>query len=415
MAVKTLLDRTLREQRVALLAALMRSARSLDDAEDALHAAALDALDRWAASPPRNPAAWLLTVARRRALDAQRAGAAADRFARRAPFEPELARDEAISAAADLEDLGALADDELRLLCACCDPALPGDAQLALTLKVALGLDIAAVARALSATEAAASQRILRAKRQLESSRDAREPLTDDDLRARLQPVLAVLSALLNEGQSPTRGAAIERDRLGDALRLARLVCELVPHHASALGLRSLACFTAARAPSRVGPEGEALFLDEQDRARWDRSLLREALVALHEARALDAADPYVLQATIAAEHCTAPRWDECDWAAIVAAYDALIARDRSAALSLNRAIALSMRDGAAAGLDALAGISGPIEASPWFFAARSMMRWRMGADREGALDDLRAAIARCGNDGERAGLERRLARYLAR
>lgn len=142
--------------------------------------------------------------------------------------------------------------------------------------------------------------------------------------------------------------------------------------------------------------------------------MLREALIALHEARALDPAEPYVLHATIAAEHCVAPRWDECDWAAIVTLYDALAAHDGSPSLALSRAIALSMRDGPTAGLAALGPLAATLGDSPWFLSARSMMRRRAGDDRDGALFDLRAAIARCDNDGERAGLARRLARDLA-
>ncbi len=390
-------DATVRRERGRIVGGLLRFCRDLDLAEEAFQDAVLSALETWQAGVPENPGAWLMTTAKNRAADARRRRVVAEAKA------PLLAEDERSSDAIDV-----VTDDHLRLVLACCHPELARDNQIALTLKVVAGFSTEEIARAFVSTEATVSQRILRAKQTLAAKKVAFELPAKDELPLRIDAVLGVVYAMFNEGHTSHRGPLMRLDLQAEALRLGRLVCDLAPREPDPFALVALMTFSAARARTRVDDEGVPILLPDQDRARWDRELLREGLMALARARALGGHGPYVLQAAIAAVHVTAPTWESTEFGAIVALYDALNAISPSPVVALNRAVALAMRDGPAAGLAALEGLAEPLASYHLYFATRAELLERLGRD---ARPDLERALALVTNDGERKLLERRLAR----
>jgi RNA polymerase sigma-70 factor (ECF subfamily) len=391
-----ILDETVRGERGRIVGGLLRLCGSLDAAEEAFQEAVLSALEAWRAGIPANPGAWLMTAARNRGKDVRR-------------HEAVVADKQAVLADDDLDarDIDTLSDDYLRLIFTCCHPDLAPENQIALTLKVVCGFSTDEIARAFVATEATVSQRILRAKRAIEDAKLSYAAPVRDDLAARVAAVLGVIYAMFNEGHIARSGELMRLDLQAEALRLAQLVCDLVPTEPEAFGMVALVAFGAARASTRVDADGVPILLDAQDRTHWDRALLREGLMALQRARSLLGHGPYVLQAEIAAAHATAPSWETTDWLAIVALYDALAATAPSPILSLNRAIALSMRDGPAAGLAALENLARALADYHLFYAARADMLARAGKDPR---PDLKKALSLVTNDGERRLLERRLA-----
>jgi predicted RNA polymerase sigma factor len=214
---------------------------------------------------------------------------------------------------------------------------------------------------------------------------------------------------MFNEGHTARSGALMRLDLQAEALRLGRLLCDLVPCEAEAFGLVALMAFSAARAHTRVDAEGLPVLLADQDRSRWNREVLREGLMALARARSLDGHGPYVLQAEIAAEHVTAASWERTDWASIVAFYDALLANTPSPIVALNRAVAISLRDGLSAGLAALTELERPLADYHLFYATRADFLERLARDPR---PDLERALSRVTNDSERRLLERRLSRH---
>jgi len=262
------------------------------------------------------------------------------------------------------------------------------------------------IARAFVTTEATVSQRILRAKRAMaDATLDLAAPARGE-LDTRVAPVLGVVYAMFNEGHIARSGELVRIDLQAEALRLGRLVCDLVPGDPEAFGLVAIMTFAAARAHTRVDADGLPILLDAQDRSRWDIDLLREGLMALERARSLAGRGPYVLQAEIAALHVVAPAWEATDWAAIVALYDTLAATAPSPIVALNRAIALAMRDGPTAGLVALEDLARALADYHLFYAVRAELLERSGKDPR---PDLRKALTLVTNDGERRLLERRL------
>ncbi|MEQ1566561.1 MAG: sigma-70 family RNA polymerase sigma factor [Myxococcota bacterium] len=392
------LELTLRRERPRIVASVLPLCGSLDLAEDAVHEAALAAIRAWAGGVPSNPAAWLTTVARRVALDAIR-------HRKRAAAHLEELAFTAVDHTSAADPVDVLVDDYLRLLFTCCDPALGLDSRIALTLKVVVGFSTAEIARAFLTSENTISQRILRAKRTIHQSGRGYEPPTEAELPARVGAVLGVVYALINEGHTASDGQLTRSDLLQEALRLGHLLGDLMPEHPEVFGLVALAAFTSARSRS-VDGDGAPVLLAQQDRAQWDRRLVREGLIALHRARSLGRPGPYVLQAEIAAVHITAPSWEDTDWDAVVKLYDALVHLQRSPVVALNRAIALSMRDGAPAGLDALSSLESNLEGYHLFFAARAELLERVGRDGRA---DLRRALELVTNDPDRRLLERRL------
>jgi len=395
--LSAIIEAVVREERGRILGGLMRLCGSLDAAEEAFQEATLVALHEWKVSGvPGNPAAWLTTVAKNRARDMRRRRAVAEAKA------PLLVEDE-MSAP---ETIDTVSDDCLRLIFTCCHPELAADNQIALTLKVVAGFSTEEIARAFVSSEATISQRILRAKQTIEDKRLSYEIPDPSDLSERLTAALGVVYAMFNEGHTSRSGPLMRLDLQAEALRLGRLLGDLVPREPEVFGLVAMMAFSAARARTRVDADGLPILLSAQDRSRWDASLLREGLVALQRARTLHGRGAHVIQAEIAACHVTASRWEATDWATILGFYDELLATTRSAIVALNRAIAVAMLRGPVEGLAELKALETPLATYHLFYATRADFLERAGRDPR---DDLKRAIALATNDSERRLLERRL------
>ncbi|MGH9555932.1 MAG: RNA polymerase sigma factor [Terriglobales bacterium] len=336
-----------------LIAGLARFVRDVGLAEELAQDALVIALEQWPESGvPENPGAWLMTTAKRRAIDLfrrdQRLELKHQELARELEARQEMVPD--LGAALD-DDIG---DDLLRLVFTACHPVLSREARVALTLRLLGGLTTEAIARAFLVPEPTIAQRIVRAKRALADAGVPFEVPRGDELGARLASVLEVIYLIFNEGYSATSGDDWLRPALcDDALRLGRILAGIAPREPEVHGLVALMEIQASRAYARVGPAGEPILLLEQDRARWDQLLIRRGLAALARAEELGGAGgSYALQAAIAACHARAHTPEETDWARIVSLYGALAQRVPSPIVELNRAAAVSMAFGAAAGLE---------------------------------------------------------------
>jgi RNA polymerase sigma-70 factor (ECF subfamily) len=391
----TIIENTVRRERGRIVGGLLRLCGNLDAAEEAFQDAALAALGAWRDEVPANPGAWLMTAAKNSARDARRHRAVVEAKA------PLLAEDDMVTS------IDTVSDDYLRLVFTCCHPELAIDNAIALTLKVVAGFSTEEIARAFVTTEATVSQRILRAK--LTVAGLAYETPGHDELGARVGPVLGVVYAMFNEGHTARSGELMRIDLQAEALRLGRLLCDLVPGEPEVYGLVAMMAFSAARAHTRVDADGVPILLAAQDRSQWNKDLLRDGLMALARARSLGGRGRYALQAEIAAVHVTAPTWDATGWTAIVPLYDELLALAASPIVALNRAIAVSMRDGPAAGLAAIERLERPLADYHLFYATRADFLERAGKDPR---SDLKKALALVTNDGERKLLERRLRSY---
>jgi len=336
-----------------LIAGLARLVRDVGVAEELAQDALVAALERWPESGvPDNPGAWLMAAAKHRAIDVLRRGKLLERKHEELGHELEAQREVAapeLDVAID-EDVG---DDLLRLVLISCHPVLSTDARVALTLRLVGGLTTQEIARAFLVPEATVAQRIVRAKRTLAEARVPFEVPRGAALEARLSSVLAVIYLVFNEGYSATAGDDWMRPALcEDALRLGRILAELAPREPEVHGLVALMEIQASRSAARVGPSGEPILLLDQNRARWDRLLIGRGLAALGRAEALGGArGPYTLQAAIAACHARARTAAETEWARIAALYEALAQVTPSPIVELNRAVALAMAVGPAAGL----------------------------------------------------------------
>jgi RNA polymerase sigma-70 factor (ECF subfamily) len=391
-----LIESTVRRERGRIVGGLLRAYGNLGAAEEAFQEAALAAVEAWHDELPANPGAWLMTAAKNSANDALRHQAIVDAKA------PLL-----VAGTTDAhESIDTLSDDHLRLIFTCCHPELSLDNRIALTLKVVAGFSSEEIARAFVSTEATVSQRILRAKQTLEQKRVAYGTPERKELGARVAAVLGVIYALFNEGHTAHSGELMRLDLQAEALRLGRLLCDLVPCEPEAFGLVAVMAFSAARAHTRVDAEGLPILLAAQDRSAWNREGLREGLMALARARSLGGRGPYVLQAEIAAAHVTAASWERTDWTAIVALYDALLSALPSPIVALNRAVGIAQRDGPAAGLRALVELEQPLADYHLFYATRADFLERVGRDPR---PDLERALSLVTNDSERRLLERRL------
>ena len=352
-ATRGAIEAVWRIESARLLGGLVRVVRDVGLAEDLAQEALITALERWPDTGiPENPGAWLMATAKNRAIDQLRRKQMLDRThediatdaVARPPARPDL------ETAID-ENVG---DDLLRLVLVACHPVLSTDARVSLTLRLLGGLTTEEIARAFLLPEPAIAQRIVRAKRTLAEAKVPFDVPRGEDLSMRVPSVLEVVYLIFNEGYSATRGDDLIRQELcDDALRLGRILSELVPGEAEVHGLIALLEIQASRLRARVGPDGEAIRLFDQDRSRWDKLLIRRGLTALDRAEALARPlGPYTLQAAIAACHARARTSEETDWKRIVALYDALVEVTRSPVVELNRAVAVSMAFGPAQGLE---------------------------------------------------------------
>ena len=337
-----------------LIGGLVRLVRDVGLAEDLAQDALIAALEQWPESGvPRNPGAWLMSTAKRRAIDQLRHRSLAERKHEalgRETDESQRAVEEELVESIDDE----IGDDLLRLLFIACHPVLSIEARVAVTLRLLGGLTTAEIARAFLVAEPTIAQRIVRAKRTLAEARVPFETPRAEERAARVSSVLGVIYLVFNEGYSATSGDDWVRPALcDDALRLGRILVGLVPDNPEVHGLVALMEFQASRLRARTTPSGEPVLLLDQDRSRWDRLLIGRGLAALANAETIGGSlGPYALQAAIAACHARALRPEDTDWPRIVALYDALSELTPSPVVELNRAVAISMADGPAAGLD---------------------------------------------------------------
>ncbi|MDQ3215829.1 MAG: RNA polymerase sigma factor [Pseudomonadota bacterium] len=355
------IDAVWRIESAKIISSVARMVRDIGLAEELAHDALVTALERWPEDGvPDNPAAWLMKTARHRAIDRLRKRKLHERSEGELTFEIEA---QLMSVAPDVEAEVAAAldrhigDDMLRLVFTACHPVLSPEGRVALTLRLLGGLTTDEIARAFLVPEATIAQRIVRAKRTLAAARVPFEVPDADQLEVRLSSVLEVIYRVFNEGYSATAGSDWMRPQLiEEALRLGRVVAELTPHEAEVHGLVALMEIQASRVGARTGPRGEPILLLDQNRAQWDRLLIHRGLAALARAEALSALHgglgPYALQAAIAAHHARAVTSEDTDWAGIAALYDALAQVAPSPVVELNRAVAVSMAFGPAAGLE---------------------------------------------------------------
>lgn len=403
-AVDARLTEVLRDERSRLIATLVRLLGDWDAAEELVHDAAEAAVRHWPTDGiPANPAAWLLTTARRRAVDRLRRHARyRERMAILTREATEMARPEPTGGPM-------AADDRLALLFTCCHPALSAEAQVALTLRTVGGLETPAIARAFLVPEATIAQRLVRAKRKIRAAGIPFRVPDAEDLTPRLTHVLDTLYLVFNEGYLASGGESAERRELArDAEWLAFLLQRLMPDEPEAIGLLALMRLHLARADARFGPEGQLILLPEQDRSRWDHGAIRQAVRLLERAGRMGHPGPYQLQAAILACHACAPSWQATPWDAVVGLYDALERVAPTPVVSLNRAIAVAERDGPAAALSLLDGLEMRLDGYHLFHAARGELLRRTG-DATGAEAANRRALELTANPAERRLLEARL------
>jgi len=389
-----------------VLATLIRLLGDFDLAEEALQEAFAAAVERWPVDGvPQNPQAWLVSTGRFKAIDSLR---------RRARFDASLDAvadqlGDGVTAPLEIDDEG-VEDDRLRLIFTCCHPALPPDAQIALTLREVCGLTTEEIARAFLSPAPTLAQRIVRAKAKIKAARIPYQVPSHADLPERLATVLHVIYLVFNEGYSASSGESLTRHELSaEAIRLGRLLVELLPEP-EAVGLLALMLLHESRRQARTTPDGELVLLDEQDRSLWNREQIAEGVALVERAMRSRQFGPYALQAAIAAIHAEAQTAAETDWAEIVGLYDVLMRADPSPVIELNRAAAIAMRDGPEAGITLIDAILARGELADYALAhsARAELYRRLGR-QEAAIQSYQRALSLTRQEPQRRFIERRL------
>ena len=403
--VREAVDAVYRSESRRVFATLIRLLGDFDLAEEALHEAFRAALEQWPREGvPANPRAWLVSAGRFKAIDGIRRNARFDPLGEDAEYIAG-SDDSASWASGDIED------DRLQLIFTCCHPALQPDAQVALTLREVCGLTTEEIAHAFLTAPPTLAQRIVRAKNK---NRDAKIPYqvpSQPELPERLDSVLRVIYLVFNEGYAASAGATLTRhDLSAEAIRLARLLVELMPEP-EAVGLLALMLLHESRRSARATPAGDLILLEDQDRSLWDRGMIEEGTALVERALASRRFGPYTIQAAISAVHAGAPSAAATDWAQIVGLYDVLARAEPSPVVELNRAVAVAMRDGPAAGLELIGVIlaRGELEDYRLAHAARADLCRRLGKTAE-ARASYERALALTRQEPERRFLERRLA-----
>jgi RNA polymerase sigma-70 factor (ECF subfamily) len=408
--IRATIDAVYRAESRRVLATLIRILGDFDLAEEALHDAFATAVERWPVDgTPANPRAWLVSTGRFKSID---------RLRRRAKFDANLVEIAdrlagTVTSPSDVDD-EQVEDDRLRLIFTCCHPALAGDAQIALTLREVCGLTTEEIARAFLTPAPTLAQRIVRAKNKIRDANIPYQVPALPDLQDRLDSVLHVVYLVFNEGYSASSGASLTRhDLSAEAIRLGRLLVELLPEP-EAVALLALMLLHDARRSARVSADGDLLLLDEQDRTLWNREQIDEGRWLVERALSASAPGRYALQAAIAAIHAESPNAESTDWAQIVALYDILLRIEPTPVVELNRAVAIAMEDGAAAGLALIDAILARGDLTEYYLAhsARADLCRRLGRTEE-ATAAYQRALALTKQEPERRFLERRLSSLL--